>query len=46
MIDYPRENRFLIPILEKPHNFMQISAHYIKQKHIVFSSRNLTTINH
>ena len=46
MIDYSRENRFLIPNLEKSQNFVQLSAHYRKQKQVAFSSRNLKPINH
>ena len=46
MRDYCRENRFLIPILEKSQNFVQLSAHYRKQRHVAFSSRNLKPINH
>ena len=46
MIDYPTENRFLIPILEKSQNFVQLSAHYRKQRQFAFSSRNLKPINH
>ena len=41
MIDYPRENCFLIPILEKSQNFVQLSAHYKKQKHVAFFLKKL-----
>jgi hypothetical protein len=43
MLDYPKENRFLIPILEKPQNFVQLSAHYRKQRQVAFSSKNFET---
>ena len=46
MIDYPRENRFLIPILENSQNFVPLTVHYRKQRHVAFSSRNLKPINH
>jgi hypothetical protein len=46
MIDYPRENRFLITILKDSQNFMQLSVHYRKQRQVAFSSRNLKPINH
>jgi hypothetical protein len=36
MIGYSRENLFLITILEKSNNFVQLSTHYKKQKQIVF----------
>ena len=41
MIDYPRENCFLIPILEKSKNFVQLSAHYRKQKQVAFFLKKL-----
>ena len=41
MIDYPRENCFLIPILEKSQNFVQLSAHYRKQKQVAFFLKKL-----
>ena len=36
MIDYPRENRFLIPILENSHNFRATYCSLQKQQQIGF----------
>ena len=41
MIDYPRENHFLIPILEKSQIFVQLSVHYRKQKQVAFFLKKL-----
>ena len=41
MRDYCRENRFLIPILEKSQNFVQLSVHYRKQKQVAFFLKKL-----